>query len=789
VTLGADTRDSPYRGLWPYEADDAAFFFGRERDTRVVVANLFASQLTVVYGPSGVGKTSLLQAGLLHALGARDDVVPALLRDWHAMTASALIGVIEHAAGGFGVVNEPVETFAQALAAGAQGGRRVMVVFDQFEEYLAHYHDEAVDRELVAAMSRPHPLTSFIVSLREDALAQLDRYDGRIPDLFENYLRIDHLSRSDAEEAIVGPLRVYDERVGGGIRAEPALVSAVLDDLQAHETAGGVGRGGTPDTGGIQTPYLQIVMSKLWEETRHSGAGVIEASLFERLGGARKIFSRHLDGVLARLTPEQQELAARAFEYLVTPTGWKIALPAVDVASYLKTPDVAAVESLLASLSGDEARILRPIPLPGRQDRAYEIYHDVLASAILEWRTRREHLATPVPRAPAPQAAEGVWAVVIGIDRYWSEASSLRGAVQDALAVREWLLSANGGGVPPENLILLLAPAASTSLPVGLDFFEATKDKIFVAINDLMTLSAGTGERLYFYFAGHGLSVRLARHDEQVLLASGFDSLDTDRSFTTRSLFEFFETTQFQDQFFVIDANRNVPWNEGEFEVGRWILPRRRDPGLLPVQQFILQAVSPGVSGSAVEWPAAEPAGFTGVLLDGLNGNGSAKAWDLGSQRYKVSWERLVKFVQASVERRQLSSRDGAGDVSQIPQEAGARGVTGRTRNPLLSQFPLDAFPSVRLQVAVEPETVVPHARVSVLDATATEVAVKEGIAALPVVFALPPQAYAIRATAPGGWHGTLATPVELYEPQHVTVALRAGEDPADPSAASERAR
>ena len=61
---------SPYKGLAAFEDSelDALFFFGRERDTEIVVANLIASRLTVLYGPSGVGKSSLLLAAVARRL-------------------------------------------------------------------------------------------------------------------------------------------------------------------------------------------------------------------------------------------------------------------------------------------------------------------------------------------------------------------------------------------------------------------------------------------------------------------------------------------------------------------------------------------------------------------------------------------------------------------------------------------------------------------------------------------------------------------------------------------------
>ena len=61
---------SPYRGLAAFDDSelDALYFFGRERDTEIVVANLIASRFTVLYGPSGVGKSSLLLAAVARTL-------------------------------------------------------------------------------------------------------------------------------------------------------------------------------------------------------------------------------------------------------------------------------------------------------------------------------------------------------------------------------------------------------------------------------------------------------------------------------------------------------------------------------------------------------------------------------------------------------------------------------------------------------------------------------------------------------------------------------------------------
>jgi hypothetical protein len=75
-TAPAVRPETPYVGLVPYKEEDAAFFFGRDDERAVITGNLRASRLTILYGPSGVGKTSLLQAGVVHDLRARGRTGP-----------------------------------------------------------------------------------------------------------------------------------------------------------------------------------------------------------------------------------------------------------------------------------------------------------------------------------------------------------------------------------------------------------------------------------------------------------------------------------------------------------------------------------------------------------------------------------------------------------------------------------------------------------------------------------------------------------------------------------------
>src|SRR2546426_5947526 len=86
----SDKSFSPYKGLIFYDEGDAGFFFGRIADTRLIIANLFAYPLTLLFGASGVGKSSVLRAGVAHGLRKRDDVLTLVHAEWKKDPLAAL---------------------------------------------------------------------------------------------------------------------------------------------------------------------------------------------------------------------------------------------------------------------------------------------------------------------------------------------------------------------------------------------------------------------------------------------------------------------------------------------------------------------------------------------------------------------------------------------------------------------------------------------------------------------------------------------------------------------------
>ncbi|MGH3976344.1 MAG: hypothetical protein ACRDS9_23950, partial [Pseudonocardiaceae bacterium] len=413
---GRAVPECPYVGLVPFDEKDAEYFFGRERESDLIVANLTALRLTLLYAPSGVGKSSVLRAGVLPRLHNIDDdpyddlagAAVAYVNTWRDVPLESVAAAVTDAVAqvtGAGPVEEGVPTLSVAWLREVLRQSRVSAIYlilDQFEEYLLYHAmergEEGLTAELGRILSARDLPVHVVLSMREDALAGLDCFKGRVPNLFANYLRLAHLSRDAAQTAIEGPLDRYNRVVAPDqmMSIEPGLIGALLDQIRTGHVRVAA-EGAAPDgfvsdnRGDIETPFLQLVLTRLWNQERATGSSWLRQSTLDDLGGAERIVQSHLDNVMADLSPAQIDVAAAVFRHLITRSGTKFALAAEDLADLSKRP-VSAVQDLLETLSAGPQRILRPVPPavgiegPSR----YEIFHDVMAAAVLEWCRRHE---------------------------------------------------------------------------------------------------------------------------------------------------------------------------------------------------------------------------------------------------------------------------------------------------------------------------------------------------------------------------------------------------------------
>ena len=404
-------RYSPYFGLEYYDEQYGAWFFGRETDGSKIITNLRGARLTLLHAESGVGKSSLLRAGVAWRMrGLADDMfarrrivrsVPVVFSSWKDNPVGELVGqlgqAIEPYLDGQSVPELPGDQLEMAIRAATDAvNAGLLIMLDQFEEYFLYRSQEepAPDLfadQLAACLNRTDLRANFLISIREDAYAGLgELFNGRIANIYGNYLHIDYLDRACAEQAIREPLAVYNSQpdVTEPVRLEDELVETVLDEVRTFDGEAGARPGGpTAANGGgsdrIATPLLQLVMKRIWDTERAEGSSELRLSTLQKLRGVKMIADAHLGEALDSLSSAERQTAINMFDHLVTPSGGKIAESVSDLAKRTGHSE-DQVGSVLQKL--DKEFIVRPIPAAPGQDpiryRRYEIFHDVLAPTI-----------------------------------------------------------------------------------------------------------------------------------------------------------------------------------------------------------------------------------------------------------------------------------------------------------------------------------------------------------------------------------------------------------------------
>ena len=395
----------PYVGLQPYTEEDQEYFFGREIDIQTIAANLVTTPLTLLYGMSGVGKSSVLLAGVVPYLRNLPDVTVVKFRSWQSnnllesiRTTIAESVSIRLSEPFTSLHEEPIdELLARATNVTHS---TITVIFDQFEEFFL-YHPETNDQngfdaQFARVVNRENIDANFLLSIREDSTSHLDRFQHRIPNIWNNSLRLEHLNLEAAEQAIRKPLEKYNitsPKPDGSITVEDNLVKELLLKARLGQvTIGSFGEGQlshdkpkkdteVDENAKIETPFLQLVLTRLWKEDINTGGTALTLQTLNDLGGVERIVKSHLDNSMNQLSGAQRKVASRILTYLVTPEGGKIALTASAIADWSKL-DKKKVEPVLATLSKDQ-RILRSV-----EDERYELFHDQYAPAILDWRRR-----------------------------------------------------------------------------------------------------------------------------------------------------------------------------------------------------------------------------------------------------------------------------------------------------------------------------------------------------------------------------------------------------------------
>lgn len=336
----------PWPGLHAFSLENRAHFRGRDGECDDLIRRVRRKLLTVLFSVSGLGKTSLLQAGLVPTLKS-SEFVPILIRLDHNSDAIDLLEQVREAIrrgiAEAGITRtrgpDPGENLwsffhrrnADWLSAEGKP-RNAVLIFDQFEEIFARARrDSATDtrrRHFLTSLAElvenrppdelrdeieqnPDLLERYdfsrqdyrvVLSLREDFLPELEDLKRRMPSVMENRLRITRMSEPQALEAILQPGRdVVDEAVAREIVAfitgssdsatvtgilrevDPALLSLMCAELNAQRLAEGMPRITSELLQGRSTRILDDYYFRCFDFLSQAERSAVQSFLEERL--------------------------------------------------------------------------------------------------------------------------------------------------------------------------------------------------------------------------------------------------------------------------------------------------------------------------------------------------------------------------------------------------------------------------------------------------------------------------------------------------------------------------
>lgn len=288
------------------------------------------------------------------------------------------------------------------------------------------------------------------------------------------------------------------------------------------------------------------------------------------------------------------------------------------------------------------------------------------------------------------------WAIVIGIDQYWQEVVCLNGAVRDALLMRKWLLEC--ADVEDSRLHLLLSPSPIDTTTVSIadgepplpdsEYHRATQANLNGTLKLVRQESEGIGERLYFFYSGHGVrSQRNKGEWEDALITEDFTEDNSGRSFWVGSVLRYFAAaTQFKDQFFFIDACRSIEWDD-QFRIGDAPVPEAVAVTKSAPQQFVFNATSPGVEATEFAQSGEAQGAFTRILLGGLRGE--AKSWDQSLLEDVVRVDDLSTYFKVATTKQNVLLKEAGLPEIDLPRQSFLeRGAAGRDSNPIVGRIP-----------------------------------------------------------------------------------------------------
>lgn len=314
---------SPFRGLEAFSELDAPDFHGRAAEIDAALERLRTDALVPIVGPSGVGKSSFVFAGVMPRLRESGDWEIVALRPgrrpW-ASLATALgceVGLLQ---------SRPAALVAELRR--RSEGHRLLLFIDQFEE-LVTLTDEDDRREVLRALAlaaSPDEPWRLMVTVRSDFLGEFAALPELSPSL-HSMLLLRPLTKAALQEAITGPLDRVDYALD-----DPMLPEQIASELAGQPAA---------------LPLLQFACQALWER-RHAAFRLILRREYDAMGGAVGALATHAERLVSELLPAERRLTRALMLRLVNADGTRKPRTRQELMQGLAPEAGAALDRLLA---------------------------------------------------------------------------------------------------------------------------------------------------------------------------------------------------------------------------------------------------------------------------------------------------------------------------------------------------------------------------------------------------------------------------------------------------------
>ena len=368
MSVANETKDNvsnrPYKFLDYFTEQDETLFFGREHEIDLIVSNIVSHRNYIIHGRSGVGKSSIVRAGLSPVLKRKnyDVFVIRSYKDPLEEIRQSLRSLIPDKSklqNGILDSRELAGLFKQYKL------NPVIFFMDQFEDFflLLSKEKKLVFIETISAVINNESLpVKLVFVLREDLLAEMSRFKSEIPEIFHHEYRLGRLRHEQAVRAMIEPAKAV------GCPIAENLPERIWHDLT--------------ENGDIDPPQMQIVCDALYDR-RDLEKGITEEE-YHKLGGASKILTGYLERVMNRFNSEELKTAKEILKSLITVDNTRLVLPASEVerrVNSMLNMSNESIVSLIEELS--RARVIRFRRQDG--DAWIEVSHDFLIPEIAKW--------------------------------------------------------------------------------------------------------------------------------------------------------------------------------------------------------------------------------------------------------------------------------------------------------------------------------------------------------------------------------------------------------------------